>query len=198
MNFTAALTARCSPLTPIMFETERLILRKMDERDAAAVFAMRNDADIMRFIREPQQRQETDNWIKLISSRWQTEKIGLGAVIEKSSEKFIGWCGLWRLIETGETEIGYAIDKNFWGRGYATEASARYLQYGFGELKLDKIVAVARSENAASLRVMERLGMTFDGIGKFYGRDLAHYSILEKSFNARTQRRGDFLDAKNF
>lgn len=172
----------------LMFETERLILRKMDGGDADAVYAMRSDAEIMRFIREPQNRRETDSWIKLVSSRWQDEKIGLGAVLEKSSKKFIGWCGLWRLIETGETEIGYALDKKFWRKGYATEAAARYLQYGFEELNLEKIVAVARPENKASRRVMERLGMTLDGIGEFYGRDLVHYSIFQENFfNARAQ-----------
>ena len=160
-----------------MFETERLILRPLDENDIDAVFALRNDAEIMRFIRAPRNRAESVNWIKLVSSRWQDEKIGFCAVIEKATSKFIGWCGLWRLVETGETEIGYAIDKKCWGRGYATEAAAQILFYGFDDLKLAKIVAVTRLDNTASRRVMEKLGMKFDGIGRFYERDLAHYSV---------------------
>lgn len=162
-----------------MFETERLILRPLTEKDTDAVFALRSDAEMMRFIREPQDLKESQNWIKLVSSRWEKEKIGLGSIIEKSSNKFIGWCGLWRLMETGETEIGYAIDKNFWGKGFATEAAARYLRYGFEELNLDKIVAVARQENAASRNVMERLQMKFDGTGIYYERELVHYSITK-------------------
>jgi RimJ/RimL family protein N-acetyltransferase len=165
-----------------MFETERLILRKLNKDDGENVFAMRSDAEIMRFIREPQIRRETDSWIELVSSRWQTEKIGLGAVIEKFSGKFIGWCGLWRLPETGETEVGYALDKKFWGKGFATEAAARYLKYGFEELNFDKIVAVARPENIASRRVMERLGMTLDGTGIYYERELVHYTIRKNEF----------------
>ena len=171
-----------------MFETERLILRPINENDIDAVFALRNDPKIMRFIRAPQNRAESVNWIRLVTSRWQDEKIGFCAVIEKASNKFIGWCGLWRLAETGETEIGYAIDKNFWRKGYAAEAATRILFYGFDKLKLDKIVAVAHPENMASRRVTEKLGMKFDGIGRFYDRNLTHYSITEKEFfNARSR-----------
>ncbi|MGI9034822.1 MAG: GNAT family N-acetyltransferase [Pyrinomonadaceae bacterium] len=165
-----------------MFETERLILRKIESGDADAIFAMRSDREMMRFIREPQSRAETDNWIKLVSSRWQTEKIGFCAVIEKCSNEFAGWCGLWRLPETGETEIGYAVGKKFWRKGYATEAAARILQYGFDKLKLEKIVAVTRPENSASRRVMEKLKMKFDCVGDFYEQDLAHYSITKREF----------------
>ena len=176
-----------------MLETERLFLRKFNENDIDAVYAMRSDGDLMRFIREPQtDRAEAESWIELVSSRWETEKIGFCAVIEKSSGKFVGWCGLWRLKETDETEIGYALIKDFRGRGFAVEASEAFLIYGFETLNLKEIVAVARPENRASRRVMERVGMTYDYIGKFYERDLVHYSITrEEFFNAKTQRRED-------
>jgi len=176
-----------------MLETGRLFLRPFNENDVDAVYAMRSDSDVMRFIREPQTiRDEAESWINLISSRWQTEKIGFCAVIEKSSGKFIGWCGLWRLKETGETEIGYALIKNFRGLGYASEAAEAFLIYGFETLKLKEIVAVARPENRASWRVMERLGMSYDYTGRFYERDLVHYSITrEEFFNAKTRRRKD-------
>lgn len=165
-----------------MLETERLLLRRFTERDVDAVFALRGDAEIMRFIRSPQKRQESVNWLKLVSSLWETERIGFCAVIEKRSGALVGWCGLWRLTETGETEIGYAIDRRFWGRGLATEAARAFLDYGFETLKLDKIAAVARPENIGSRRVMEKLGMTFDYTGEFYGRDLVHYSISRESW----------------
>ncbi len=176
-----------------MFETDRLILRPLNEADADAVFAMRSDTEIMRFIRAPQmKRREAANWINLVSSRWEKEKIGFCAVIEKSSEKFIGWCGLWHLAETNETEVGYALFKECWGKGYAAEASEAFLRYGFEDLKLEKIVAVAQPNNQNSRRVMEKLGMRFDGIGKYYELNLVHYSISrEEFFNAKTQRRKD-------
>lgn len=168
-----------------MLETERLIIRKFDERDIDAVFAIRSDTGMMRFIREPQDREETAAWIKLISSHWNDAKIGFCAVIKKGSNEFLGWCGLWRLKETGETEVGYAIAKKFQGKGYAREAAEAFLIYGFDVLNLKKIVAVARPENTASRRVMEKLGMSYDCTGEFYGRQLVHYSITKKDFSRR-------------
>lgn len=163
-----------------MLETERLFLRPMNETDVELVFAMRSDEDIMRFIRAPQTRRaETESWIKLVSSRWTDEKIGFCAIIEKSSKRFVGWCGLWRLQETGETEVGYALFKEFWGRGFASEAAGAFLKYGFEHLELEEIVAVANPENTNSRRVMENLGMTYDYTGKFYERDLVHYTITK-------------------
>jgi ribosomal-protein-alanine N-acetyltransferase len=165
-----------------MLETERLILRRFTEADVDAVFALRRDAEMMRFIRAPQKRQESVNWLRLVSSLWETERIGFCAVIEKQSGALVGWCGLWRLKETGETEIGYAIAQKFWGAGLATEAAGAFLDYGFETLKLDKIAAVAAPENTGSRRVMEKLGMTFDYTGTFYERDLVHYSITREKF----------------
>ncbi len=177
----------------LVFETERLILRLLRERDVDQIFAMRSDADIMRFIREPQNREESVNWIKLVSSRWQTEKIGFCAIIEKQTEEFVGWCGIWRLKETDELEIGYAIAKKYWGNGFATEAALKFLQYAFQELKSKKIVAVVRPENTASRRVMEKIGMSFVKTSKFYGQNLAQYAITKKEF-LRQMHKGIFKE----
>jgi RimJ/RimL family protein N-acetyltransferase len=167
-----------------MLETERLILRPLCKNDIDAIYRMRSDADIMRYIREPQNRDESANWVELVSSRWAAEQIGFCAIIEKSSHEFAGWCGLWQLKETGEIEIGYAVGKQFWGKGYASEAATEFLAYAFERLEVEKIVAVARPENAASRRVMEKLGMHYDYTGEFYGRDLVHYSISREKFYA--------------
>lgn len=166
-----------------MLETERLFLRPLNEADIESVFALRSDEDVMRFIRAPQtKRHESEKWIRLVSSRWTDEKIGFCSIIEKSSNRFIGWCGLWRLQETGETEVGYALSKEFWGRGYAAEAAEAFLIYGFENLGLDKIVAVASPENTGSRRVMEKVGMKYDYTGNFYERDLVHYTITRDDY----------------
>ncbi len=163
-----------------MLETPRLILRRFAESDTDAIFAMRRDAEIMRFIRAPQtNREETLSWLRLVSSKWEEEKIGFCAVIEKAANEMIGWCGLWKLKETSEVEVGYAIARKHWKKGFASEAAEAFLQYGFDELNLKEIVAVAHPENQASQSVMKRLGMTFDYIGKFYEIELVHFSITK-------------------
>ena len=168
-----------------MIQTARLLLRRLDYRDAPEVFRLRSDAGTMRYIRKPEtDPTESDRWIDLVSSRWEKEEIGFCAVIEKSSGQFAGWCGLWRLSETLEVEVGYALLPEFRGKGYASEAAEAFLAYGFIELGLDKIVAVANPENAASRGVMTRLGMSYDGIGKFYGADLVHYTLTRETWSA--------------
>ena len=173
-----------------MFETDRLILRPLDKNDVDAIYRMRSDADVMRFIREPQNRRESTDWVKLVSSRWAIERIGFCAMLEKLSGVFVGWCGIWRLKETGELEIGYAVAKEFWGRGLASEAAHAFLNYAFDELNQEKIVAVARPENAASRRVMEKLGMSLIGTGTFYEQILVQYAITKEEYarNRKTSR----------
>jgi [ribosomal protein S5]-alanine N-acetyltransferase len=165
-----------------MLETKRLFLRPMNDGDVDAVFAMRADADVMRYIRETQNRREAENWVKLISSKWETDKIGLCAVILKETNEFIGWCGLWILSETGEIEVGYAIAANYWRKGFASEAAEICLQYGFDTLNLEKIVACANPKNEGSQAVMRKIGMTFDHIGRYYGTDLVHYTITKEKY----------------
>jgi RimJ/RimL family protein N-acetyltransferase len=166
-----------------MFETDRLFIRPFNDDDVEDVYILRSNQEIMRFIREPQKFSESERWLKLISSRWKTERYGFCAVVEKAKNEFIGWCGLWYLSETDEIEVGYAISKKHWGKGYATEAAQEFLRYGFNELKLEKIVSVARAENKASVRVMEKLGMKFVTFGVFYGVELVQYRIEKGEYD---------------
>ena len=174
-----------------MLETERLILRPMNETTSKRFIKCAATTKLCALsANRVSDRREAENWINLISSRWAKDKIGFCALIEKRSGKFAGWCGLWQLKESGEIEVGYAVAREFWGKGYASESAEAFLNYGFNKLNLEKIVAVARQENTASRRVMEKIGMKFDGIGKYYDRDLVHYSIKQKRlFNAKTRRR---------
>ena len=172
-----------------MLETDRLLLRQLVASDADVIYALRSDAEIMRYIREPQNRRETENWIRLVSSRWSKDKLGFCGVVEKKSGVLTGWCGVWRLSETDEVEIGYAIAKKFWRMGFATEAAEALLRYAFTHIKPDKITAVAEPENTASRRVMEKLGMKFVRLGEFYSRQLVQYAISQESWMENQQQR---------
>ena len=174
-----------------MLETDRLLLRPLVASDADAIYALRSDAEIMRYIREPQNRRETENWIRLVSSRWQKDKLGFCGVVEKKTGVLTGWCGVWHLAETDEVEIGYAIAKEFWRRGFATEAAEVLLEYAFAQIKPDKITAVAEPGNTASRRVMEKLGMKFVRIDNFYERRLVQYAITYEEFTTRKNRKAE-------
>jgi ribosomal-protein-alanine N-acetyltransferase len=104
------------------------------------------------------------------------------AMVELESGRVIGECGLQLLEDGPEVELGYKLGREHRGRGYATEASRACLDHGFEQLALDRIVAVAWPENAASIRVMEKAGMTFAGHGHHYGHETVVYEArLERS-----------------
>ena len=167
-----------------MFETERLILRKLNDTDLDDIFEMRKDPKVMRFIRGPQTEIETSaRWIEMMTERWDDEKLGFCGLVEKESGSFVGWCGLWDLKETNEIEVGYAIATGHWGKGFATEAADRCLKYGFEELALDRIVAVAFPKNEASQNVMKKIGMEYVQTGIFYGKRLVQYAITNVEFH---------------
>ncbi len=166
-----------------MFETKRLVLRKLEDGDLKDIYKMRKDPLVMRYIREPQTDIDSSlKWIAMMTEQWDDQKLGFCGVVEKSTGNFVGWCGLWRLKETNEIEVGYAIAPDCWGRGYATEAAARCLLYGFNELSLDKIVAVAFPENQASQNVMRKIGMEYMKIGTFYEQELVQFGVTKAEF----------------
>jgi RimJ/RimL family protein N-acetyltransferase len=104
------------------------------------------------------------------------------SVVELSSGRVIGECGL-QLLEGGpEVELGYKLGRPYRGRGYATEASRASLEYGIEHLGLDQIVAVAWPENTASWRVMEKSGMTRVGPGHHYDHETVLYAITREEF----------------
>ncbi len=166
-----------------MFGTERLILRKLEKSDLKDIYEMRKDPLVMRYIREPQTDIDSSvKWIVMMTEQWDDQKLGFCGVVEKFTGNFVGWCGLWRLKETNEIEVGYAIASDYWGKGYATEAAARCLQYGFEELSLEKIVAVAFPENEASQNVMKKIGMKYMKIDTFYEQELVQFGITKAEF----------------
>ena len=102
-------------------------------------------------------------------------------VVERASGDVVGDCGL-QLLEGGpDVEVGWRMAPELRGRGYATEAGRASLDAGFGTLGLDRIVAVTHPDNAASRRVMEKLGMTLVGPGHHYGGETVLYELARRA-----------------
>jgi len=166
-------------------ETERLRIRPIDpERDAEPLFELWGDPEAMRFVRpasksveEARERREG----MLQSSRspeWSRNGWGLRALDERERARLVGLVGLFPLARKGpEIELAYHIVPSRWGRGYATEAGAALLDAAWRETDLDRVVAVAFEENRASTRVMEKLGMTYQGPTSYLEHELVRYSI---------------------
>ncbi len=148
----------------IILETNRLILRTWGLEDAEAAFGIWGDAQVMRFIGKPFESVEVARRA-LGNAIAAQERYGfcLWAAVEKSGQKVIGCCGFHAYEEGSALELAYHFIPSSWGGGYATEAAAACVRYGFERLKTPKIVAFTRPGNAASDRVLEKVGMSYEG-----------------------------------
>lgn len=142
--------------------TERLFLRPFSSEDAKDIFELNSDLEVMKYTGDQPFGSITEAR-KFILSYNHYEKWNRGrlSVFLKESHTFIGWCGLKFHVETGETDLGYRFRKEFWGKGYGTEAAGICIKDGFSRLHLQRIYAEAYSENIGSIRIMEKIGMNF-------------------------------------
>ena len=168
----------------ILLETERLILRYFTPEDAEHIFKLHNDKDVMKYIPHKQPlnvpMEKCEKFINLCVEQYDRKPgYGLFAAVKKDTREFIGWNEINNLDYTDDIEIGYRYFKNYWGKGYATEASTALVDYGFSQLNLEKLVGVAMPGNKASLRVLEKIGMKYIGLRRYYGGDFAYYQILK-------------------
>ncbi|HEV2474175.1 MAG TPA: GNAT family N-acetyltransferase [Chthonomonadales bacterium] len=145
-------------------ETERMFFRVHQPGDLEAYCAMEMDPDVRRFVGgQPRTRAEAEKRFYGALGDAPFEKLRLWATILKSDGRYIGRCGIYPHFGeagpvAGEGSIAFYLAREFWGRGLATEAGAAFVQFGFVELKLWRIVATIQQGNDASVRVMEKLG----------------------------------------
>lgn len=145
--------------------TARLELRPLTLDDAADYWPLVRDPDVLRFVGEsPCESLDAVRDILRDKPLSDYARYGFGrlAVIERDGGRFVGWCGLKYVPAIDEVDIGYRFLRDCWGRGYATEAGTAVLQYGFDGLNLAQIVGLVDPANAASVRVMKKLGMHFE------------------------------------
>ena len=144
-----------------VIRTERLRLRRLEQRDFAELFAMFQDPLIMRYYPALKSRDETQAWLDWVFAAYAAHGHGLFAVERESDGAFLGQCGLMPQVVEGEAliEIGYLFKSKHWHRGYASESATGCRDYGFGELGLPKLISLVRPENKPSRAVAERVGM---------------------------------------
>jgi ribosomal-protein-alanine N-acetyltransferase len=109
------------------------------------------------------------------------------AVVERESGELLGHAVLQRLDQSDLIEVGYALGESFWGRGFATEASRAAVDFGFATTDLNLIVGIARPENAASRRVLEKTGLSYAGVRRYYNFDVAYYELLRTDHKAASR-----------
>jgi RimJ/RimL family protein N-acetyltransferase len=147
---------------PLPILTERLLIRQFDpEVDVEAAVSVYCDAEVMRYVTggplsdEEAVRGALEKYVRA----QQEYGFSSWAVVERETGRVIGDVGFGIFEPTNEVELGYTLAREFWGRGYATEAAGSCLSAGLAHLDVPRIIAVVDAENQASLRVAEHVGM---------------------------------------
>ena len=172
-------------------KTQRLVLRGIKVGDCFDMFEYARLAKVTKFLTwSPHPDVEyTKNYLKMLGNHYKLGSFYDWAIIDTEQEKMIGTCGFTRFnLPNNSAEIGYVLNPEYWGRGIAVEAAREVVRFGFEELGLNRIEARYMVGNEASKRVMEKLGMSFEGVAreavfvKDSYRDVGCCSILKSEY----------------
>ncbi|HEV2695635.1 MAG TPA: GNAT family N-acetyltransferase [Verrucomicrobiae bacterium] len=167
--------------TPIVCETPRLILRKFNDSDVEPLFSFLGDPEVMRFsIRGPLTWEDIQTkYLPACLKRYSRDGLGQWAVVRKSDGICVGECGICVQEVEGkkEFEISYRMRRDCWGIGLATEAAQACRDHGFKNVGLRRLISIIEAENAASIRVAEKMGMTLEKRASFHNISVLIYSV---------------------
>lgn len=178
----------------VFLETERLILRQFTNDDTDNLFALDSEPEVIRWGNggNPSNyeviQQTLPKWINYYE---QYDHYGIWAVVEKLSNKFIGWFHFYpatdskfavelNLVTDDEIALGYRFHKSSWGNGYATEGSKALVEKGFTQWDVSRVVSWTLQDNKASIRVMEKAGLKFEKEFIFTENQLPNLKLSER------------------
>lgn len=163
-----------------LLTTPRLRLEPLDDHHFDGLFRLNSDPVVMRHITgRPDSPEDTRAMIDRVKARWAELGYSWWAFIRQDDGELIG-CGCIQHLNrdpAGPLETGWRLRQDVWGHGFASEAARHMVGWAFQTLKPEIICAVCRPENTPSSTVMERLGMQFSGLGRWYDMDCKRYDI---------------------
>ena len=170
----------------VTLETDRLILRMLRESDFDAYAEMCADPEVMRYIGDGQPLARPMAWrnLAMMIGHWSLRGYGTWAAEERSSGDLVGRVGFWNPEGWPGFELGWMLRRSFWGRGYATEAARTALQFAFTHLKQPEVISLTHPENAASIRVAQRLGERLLDSTEVMGKPVLVYRITRDEWEA--------------
>jgi [ribosomal protein S5]-alanine N-acetyltransferase len=167
----------------IIFETERLVIRPYTMDDMDDFFRLNGDEEVMRYIRPAQTLTQAKEFLQKIITAY-TEKPGIGrwSMLTKGNEQFVGSFAIIPVEGSDKLQIGYALLKENWGKGYASESVNGGIQYAFAALGLTEIAAITYPENVSSQKVLLKSGFVFDKTFTEGEKLLNLYTLYAKTF----------------
>lgn len=168
-------------------ETERLILRMLREEDFEQYASLMCDAEVTRYLGDGKPLARADAWRQMATllGHWQLRGYGPWAVEEASSGRLVGRVGFFNPEGWPGFELGWTLGREFWGRGYATEAARRALEHCFTEMGREHVISLIRPDNHPSIKVAERLGERLESTTDLLGSEALVYGISRDEWLAR-------------
>ena len=177
-------------------KTERLLLRKLTQGDLDDFYAWASDPEVARYVTwgAHKSSDETHEFIDRILNRYKHANLAPWAIVHRKDNRMVGLDGFCKWdIRHSRAELAYVLSKDYWNKGYMSEASRAIINFGFQHMNLNRNDARCRIPNTGSARVMEKCGMTFEGIlrevafikGNF--QDLKLYAIVKRDWLAHKE-----------
>lgn len=160
--------------------TERLLLRSLRASDIDDYAAMYADHEVLRYLGggpEPWDRGRSWRHMAFMVGHWQLVGAGIWAIEHRESGAFVGVVGFAAPECWPGFELAWALSRQWWRQGFATEGACSALAYGFTDLRKDHIISLIHPENRASIRVAERIGERLRGRINHFGREMLCYGI---------------------
>lgn len=161
---------------PILI-TANLTLRQIADSDVATLHRIYQSEGVLRYFPNPTPPplDRVQHFVAAQQKHWEKYGYGNWGVFLEGQQAIIGWAGLQYLPELDETEVGFLLDKPFWGKGYATEAALEAIAFGFQHFNFDHMIALVHPENMASRRVIEKCGMRYVDTLLLWGIELMRH-----------------------
>ena len=173
------------------FETERIVLRRIQRSDAKDIYEFSSDPEVSKWLLwSPHPSLEySKRFTDAVISGYKDQTYFEYAIVLKESSKVIGTCGFAKIDEENlSAELGYVVSRGYWGKGIAPEAASVMIRIAFENLGLSRVYARYMIENESSKRVMEKLGMRYEGthfdeiMVKGSLRNVGYYAMLKEEY----------------
>jgi RimJ/RimL family protein N-acetyltransferase len=167
--------------------TQRLTLRAFREADVEPMHRLMQDPDVMRYVGDRQVPNRQDSWRAVAGwiGHWALRGYGQWAIEERASGEVIGRAGLINPEGWPGAEVGYLLGKEWWGRGYATEAAQAASDWAFRERDFDRVLSLIDPANEPSIRVAKRIGEMLRGETQLWEHTVLMYGIDRAEWQAR-------------
>lgn len=175
-------------------ETERLLLRKITAGDAAAIYAYGSDAEVAKYVMWDRHETlaDSEGFVQFVLQKYAMGDVAPWGIVYKETGALIGTIDFvsWQPAQR-VAEIGYVVSRDYWGQGIVTEAAAKLVEFGFTQMDVVRIQARCFAQNIGSARVMEKVGMSYEGtmrqsiFSKGAHQDVKMYAILRDDYEER-------------